>query len=127
MRLTTQAQDGWLTDLAQRFDGGTLRLLEAGTLGVVLVEIPFDSPAFEPAISGKALARALPATVVTATGDVARAQVVSASGDAIADLVVRLLGALDEFEGDLILDRLDVQRGGICEIQSLVLRLPRQP
>ncbi len=128
MRLTPAMRD-WLIDrVAQRLNAGTITILAAGDADDgVLVSIPFQSPAFEPARNAVAVSHDLPPSVNVATGEARRAQLATSTGEVIADVPVRSVDDPNSDPGDVILDRTDFQRGGVCTLTRVTLALPLRP
>lgn len=123
MRLTTATVNRIVDDLASRLNGGALVIYNGSQNE--LVRVPLDSPAFESAVDGIAVAIDLPESVILATGEGSRAQWQTAQGEGLADLVVRGVDAEDADAADVLLDRTDFQRGGMCSVSRATLSLKR--
>lgn len=135
MRLTVAARN-WLVDrVANRLNGGTLAIY-AGSLPLEpltesaqapLVELRFASQAFYPAEQGLAEAYDIQPAVVRTTGEAGWAQLVTSTGEQVGDVRVRAVDALDVELGDVLVDRTDFHRGGLCEVGRVTLTVPLRP
>lgn len=97
----------------------------AQNVGEPLVEIPLLYPAFEPAVDGRAMGHELMPMPVAVTGDAGWARLLSHQGDIVADLTVRQADAPDADTADIVVDRIDFHRGGLCRVAPLVLTMSR--
>lgn len=129
MNLSSYATNRLVDEAAALLDAGSLRIYESGpsaSLREALVSVPFQSPAFGPSDEqGQAIAHELPATPIALTGEARWGEFVTATGTVFGDLKVRAVDADDAADADVVLDRTDFHRGGLCTIARVVLRLPR--
>lgn len=122
MELSTSARNRLVGQMAAWLDGGSIVFLDGipGRRNANrLVELPLPIPAFLPEKNGEALALEIPTVLAILSGDISWAQLVSPTGEILANLTVA-----DTPGADLTLNRLDVQRGGEFTLSALVLRLP---
>ena len=125
MRVYEAAAD-WLIDrFCSRLNNGMLVIYEGADL--ILTEFQFQAQAFTPAVAGVAEANPLPATIVLATGEATRAQLITSSGEALAEVAVRAMDAPDAELGDIFVDRTDFHRGGTCVLERVTVSLPLRP
>lgn len=125
MRLTLAMAD-WLVDrVAQRLNSGTITIRQVDTLP--LVSFDFQADAFQPAVQAVALANTLQPSVVSATGRAAFADLATSTGEVIAEVSVRSAEDPDAEEGDVIVDRTDFHRGGVCVLERVTLTVPLRP
>ena len=91
----------------------------------LLVALPLESPWYEINAAGILIALGFPVTAqIQMTGDAKWARLVTASGEVEALLSVGT--AADDPVPDVVLDRLDLQRGGLCTLDHLRLTLPAE-
>lgn len=124
MRLAEKTANRIVNELAARLNGGALVIYNGSQ--DELVRMPLESPAFESAVDGVAVALELPESAIIATGNASRAEWQTAQGERLADLVVRAVDADDADTADMLLDRTDFQRGGLCIVSRATLSLPRK-
>lgn len=134
MRITVAMANRLIGELAYQLNAGSLVILDGArpskpdaslAFQPVLVSIPFQTPAFADPVDGAAVAHDLPPQAIAVSGDAGFAQLHTATGQVVADLTVRAVDAQDADQADLLLERTDFQRGGLCTISRLTLRLPR--
>jgi hypothetical protein len=126
MDITVETANVMVDAMTARLNGGSLRLYDGrGAFPTLLVSVPFGSPAFAPALLGVAAAYQLNPTPALASGEVQAAALVTATGAVVAMLTVRAQDATDAAQADALIDRTDVQRGGLCTVGSIVLTLPQ--
>jgi hypothetical protein len=126
MEITVDTANVMVDAMTARLNGGSLRLYDGrGAFPTLLVSVPFGTPAFMGADNGIAVAHAVPPTPALVSGEVQAADLVSASGAVVAQLTVRAQDALDAAQADAVIDRTDVQRGGLCTVGAIVLTLPQ--
>lgn len=124
MRITVDFAN-WLVDRAAgRLNSGTLTIHPESDL--VLVAIPFQREAFQPAENTVAVANPLPETVVSASGEARRATLATSTGEVLAEVAVRAVDDPDVQQGDVIVDRTDFHRGGRCVLERVTLTVPLQ-
>lgn len=107
------------------YDGRPPRPSEALEDPAELVRVLLPVPAFHPAEAGKATSHDLPDTLVGDTGEARWARLLTSGGLVVADLVVRAQEAPDRASADILVDRTDFHRGGVCRLQPLILTMPR--
>ncbi len=126
MRLTVDVVNGVLDQIATSLNGGALVFSTVeGAFQQELVRIPLPSPAFTKAFDGQALGHALPEMPIAVTGEAATARLETAAGHVVADLTMRTEDAADAAMADVLVDRTDFHRGGICRVAPLVLTMSR--
>lgn len=123
MRLSVATADLLVNTTASQLTAGSL-VIYGDDEGQPLVVIPFQTPAFNLAADAHAVALDLPATLIQASGRATRAQLVTAEGQLVATLTVKAQDDRDVADADVLVDRTDFQRGGMCAIGRVVLRLP---
>lgn len=126
MILAFATANSLLEQLVADLASGQLRIYEREPSGSQspLVSIPLGPDAFGQPSAGQVTSKALPAAVIEVSGQAGWADLVSRDGTRIGALIVRAMDARDVRSADLILDRVDFQRGGICQIDSITLQLP---
>jgi hypothetical protein len=134
MRIHEKTLNGLVDDLTLRLAGGTLALYPGGppaspqddlpVFKDALVVVTLRTPAFHPAVGGRAMGLPLETAGIRATGEASWGRLSTSSGEAIADLVVSAADSPDVREADIVVDRTDFHRGGICAVSSMLLRLP---
>ncbi len=133
MRLTDRTVDTVLDSLTEQLNGGSLTIYAGNrpsdvNMGPgfqqVLARIPFQSLAFAPSQDGRALANELPESLIQGTGQARWGQIETRSGAIAADVTVRTLTDPDADRADVLLDRADLQQGGLITISRLTLSLP---
>lgn len=130
MRLKPSARDRLLEDFATRLNAGAIVIYAANPstnpLAEPLIEVPFQSPAFQPVDNGRVEAFELQPTLILRDGDARWAELVTANGEAISDVSVRAIDAKDAEEGDILVDRTDFRRGVLCTLTRVTLTLPME-
>ena len=133
MRVSTFAADRTLDYFAAQLNGGALELYdgpmpgddEALAFQPLLAKHVLETPAFTPSLNVRVTAYGFPnQTVILATGEARWARLVKGSL-VVANLTVGLKQADPADDPDVILDRTDLQRGGICRVDQLSLTWPR--
>lgn len=133
MRLTLDTINHQAQAFADRLRFGSVRLYGgsppaspgSATFAEALATLPFGDAAFS--ARGTELVADRPVMgVATRSGDAMWAELLTAGGVVIADLMVRASDAVDAELADIRLDRTDVQRGGEVTLTNLVFRLPLQ-
>lgn len=134
MRLAPAVLNRLVETLATECAGGTIAIYDGDppsspldpvpTFRDPLVSLRFQSPAFSPAKDGRALAKILEPQGIANTGEASWARLAGDDGDVKADLIVRSKDSPEAREADIVVDRSDFHRGGICTLSSVVLRLP---
>lgn len=131
MRLSTEELNRIVNDLASRLDGGLLAIYDGASFTDPssfldpLVVVPLPSPAFDAAVDGQAISFELAPADTIRTGEAGTARLVTAAGDVIADLSVRARSDQNADLADIVLDRLDLHRGGRVVTGQIVLVMPR--
>lgn len=127
MQLSEQTVNALVDDIGFRLSGGQLRIFASpptGTFTEPLVSLQLRTPAFPPAVDGRATALPPQKAEIQQTGEATYGELVTASGDLIATLTVASRDTDAAREADVVADRTDFHRGGFCESVSIVLRLP---
>lgn len=123
---TEHVLNGFVDEMSRHLSGGSLVIYDGdGTFTEPLVRIVLPVPAFPIAEGAKTVARALPPSVIDRTGEARRAQLLTATGEVLANLTVKATDAVDADEADVLVDRTDFHRGGICQVSQISLRLQR--
>ncbi len=127
MTLSEQTINAIVDDIGLRLNGGQLRIFEsapAGAFSEPLVALQLRSPAFPPAVGGRAAALPPQKAEIARTGEASYGELVTASGEVLATLVIAATNSPEARYADVLADRTDFHRGGMCEVVSIVLRLP---
>lgn len=134
MRIVDTVINDLVNDLGFKLSGGSLEIYDdtppaspktaLPLFRVPLVVIPLGAPAFEPAIDGRAQGILGNPVTIQATGDATWARLKDALGNTIADIDIRAVDAEDAHEADLMMDRIDLHRGGRLATGGMTLRLP---
>jgi hypothetical protein len=127
MKLSEKTVNAVVDDLGARLSGGQLLIFESVPTGVFaepLVALQLRSPAFQPASRGRAVAMTPQKAEIARTGEATYAELVTAAGEVLATLAVAAANSEAARDADVIADRTDFHRGGMCESVSIVLRLP---
>ncbi len=133
MRLTMETVNAQLDILAASLDGGSVEFYEGPMppdvemfpAGELLARVPLSSPAFSPAINGRANSRDIAPAVIGATGVAQWGRFVTIAGVTVGDFLARTADAPDAKEADAILERTDFHRGGLLTVPLIILRLPQ--
>jgi hypothetical protein len=131
MNLHPDLENDLLDYLAHQLDAGTLTIHEGKKPASPLVDLPtfldplavlsFRSPAFSPAMNGKARATEL-SSIVLRSGTATWGRLANA-GQTVADYVIKASTDPDADEADLLMERTDFHRGGPVVISSVTLKL----
>jgi hypothetical protein len=133
MRLTEDTVNGLVDGLASKLAGGRIGFYAGSPPNSPTVSVPIfqelvvlrlASPAFRPAVGGRATGLIPEPSDIRDTGEVAWARLSTATGEPVADLVVASPTSAEAKEADIIVDRTDFHRGGKCTVSSMALRLP---
>lgn len=135
MILAEATLNGLVDDLSLRVAGGVLRIYgedvarvppqtPLSTFTEPLIELALRLPAFQPAIAGKAIGLPVDATTIAKTGHATWARLFTAAGEVVADFTVAAIDAENAEQADVLVDRIDFQRGGLLTTLSMVLGLP---
>jgi len=127
MKLSDTTVNAVVDDIGARLSGGQLRIFEskpAGAFSEPLVSVQLRSPAFQPASRGRSVAVPPQKAEISRTGEATYAELVTAAGEVLASLVVAAASSEEARNADVLADRTDFHRGGMCESVSIVLRLP---
>ncbi len=130
MKLLDTIANQLVDDLAAHLNGGSLRISDAPPNGAFsdspLVSLPLRTPAFSPAVHGRAMALTLEKAKIERSGYASYGELVTAAGDVIATLTVASNASPDAQAADVLIMEEDtyLRRGGLCETISIVLRLP---
>ena len=118
MILMTIAANLALSALADALENGVLEILDA-TRDAAFPGVLVTAQMPDLAVRGNQLLASTfaPATIL-ATGEAKAARLLTAAGVHMADLT------LGTEHADVLMDRTDCQRGGVCTISSLTLTLP---
>ena len=132
MRLSTVALNGQIEQFIASLDRGTLELYSgsmpspyAETFPDLLVSLPLKAPAFVADGSGMAEINGPIESLVLRTGELGWGRLIDARSRIIADVVIKASGSEDVETADLVVNRTDLQRGGLCIVDQLTLTLPR--
>lgn len=133
MRTAERIENAMIDLVAASLNGGALVILsgsrpqapeKALDFQQELARIPLPSPAFNVAVGRQAMGHELPETEIAVSGEASWAQLVTAAGRVVSDLLVRTQDADDADEADVIVDRIDLQRGGKFKpVTPLILTL----
>lgn len=128
MKLRLATANRLLATLTADLAGGRLVVFEGAPpqrgLQEPLVTVVLTD--FAVPVGGRAVALDIPPTVVSLSGEAGWAELTTDAGDVVADLIIRARDAADVVEAkpDILLDRVDLQRGGLFVIDRCILQLP---
>lgn len=134
MRFTDDILNGWLNDLTAKLAGGRLSFYSGdrpssptSPVGAFaeLVSLRLQSPAFRPAVGGRATGFLPEKVVILQSGQVTWARLSTATGEPAADLLVATPSSAEARYADVIIERADLQSGGKFSASSMVLIFPR--